>query len=34
MKYGLQVERVIEYLVKERFVTIYMFLRPEASSIA
>lgn len=34
LKYGLHVERVVEYLVKERFVSMCMFLRPEGSSVA
>lgn len=31
---ALPVERVVEYLVKEKFVTMCVFLRPKASSMA
>ena len=32
-KYGLHVERVVKYLVEEKFVSILMFLRPKGSSV-
>lgn len=33
-KYGLHIESIVKYLVKERFASILVFLKPEASSVA